>query len=95
MKKDDYLQILTNNEIINLELKLESNALMALLENNLRLAGIATQDNELGEEKDKMASFILKKTLELLENKGVEFEEATNILELLMAYIHIEKKLFK
>lgn len=94
MRKDDYIQLLTNNEIIQMELKPNGSALLALLENNLRLAGMATKDEDLGEEKDKMSSFCIHKSLEFLENKGFKSEEANETLEYLVMNITIQKKLF-
>ena len=93
MRRDDYLQLMTNNELIQSSLKPKEDAMLALLENNLRLSRIARYDSDLGEEKDKMEHFIISKSIDFLENKGLSFEEAADTLTLLAVGIVFQDKL--
>ena len=93
MRRDDYLQLMTNNELIQRSLKPKEDAMMALLENNLRLSRIAKYDSDLGEDKDKMEHFIISKSIDFLENKGLSFEEAADTLKLLAVGIVFQDKL--
>lgn len=96
MKRDDYLQLITNNELIQRALKPKDDAMFALIENNVRLARIAKYDNDLNEEdRDKMPQFCISKAIHYLETKGLEFEEALEIVSLVAVGINVQDNLHK
>ena len=93
MKKEGYLEMMTNSEIIQMELKPKDNAMMALLENNLRLSLLAKHDDDLSEEKEKMMRFIVHKSMDFLVDKGLTEDEAGEILTILTVSIALQDKL--
>lgn len=96
MKKDEYLQLLTNNEIIQAVLEPKENAMFALVENNIRLAKSAKYDKDLSEEdRTKMAEFCISKSVQFFERKGLNFEEAFNLVTLLTVGIKVQEGLQK
>lgn len=90
MKRKDYINFIVNNDIIKHDLAVGDEGLFALAENMLYLARIATTDSDLGKEKEKMSSFIVEKTLNFLEEKGMSSDKAYEIVTKLAIGIVIE-----
>lgn len=96
MLRDDYLQMITNNEIITTALKPKDDAMLALIENNIRLAKSAKYDKDLSEEdRDKMPQFCISKAVSFLESKGLDTAEAFEIVTLITVGVKVQDNLHK